>query len=253
VRTELQTIVLAVAVTGLASGCLASKKFVRSEVSTSADALNARIDSANGEIKETRDAVNVVNQRVTAVDQRVTGVDQKVAGVDGKVSDLDTRTTQGMTTLKTEVSGVNSKTDANAKDVASLDARFKNRNNLSVSVEKTIEFAFDSAALSPSQNAALDEVAQVIMQNPDAIVVLQGRTDSTGNPEYNVLLGDRRVEAVRRYLAVNKEVPVYRIEQISFGAERPLAPNDSKDGRQKNRSVTLLVLVPSTDTRTVAR
>jgi outer membrane protein OmpA-like peptidoglycan-associated protein len=125
---------------------------------------------------------------------------------------------------------------------------------MTVSVQKSIEFGFDSASLPKDQNPALDEVADLIMRNPDAIVVLEGRTDATGNAEYNIRLGERRVEAVKRYLAVTKEVPVYRIEEISFGAERPVAPNDSRDGRQKNRSVTLMVLVPSSgDGRTAAR
>jgi outer membrane protein OmpA-like peptidoglycan-associated protein len=242
-----------VAAANIASGCVATRKFVRNEVQTSADAVNARADAKfetmGGEIKETRDSVNAVNQRVSAVDQRVTGVDQRVTGVDGKVADLDSRTTQGMTTLKTDISSVNSKTDGAVRDLATLDLRFQNRNNLTVAVQKSIEFRFDSAALPTDQNTILDEVAELVMDTPDAIVVLEGRTDSTGNADYNVRLGERRVDAVRRYLAVEKAVPIYRIEEISFGADRPIAPNDSKDGRQKNRSVTLMVLVPAMDAR----
>jgi outer membrane protein OmpA-like peptidoglycan-associated protein len=245
VKKQLQIIVLAVSAAILASGCMATRKFVRNEVQTSSDQLSGRMDTLNGEIKETKDSVDAVNQKVAAVDQRVTGVDQRVAGVDGKVTDLDTRTTQSVNGLKTDLGGVSSKTEAVAKDVATLDARFQNRNNLTVSVQKTIEFGFDSAALPDEQNAALDEVAEAVMNNPDAIVVLEGRTDSIGSADYNIRLGERRVEAVRRYLAVEKEVPVYRIEQISFGADRPLVANDSRENRQKNRSVTLMVLVPA--------
>jgi outer membrane protein OmpA-like peptidoglycan-associated protein len=86
------------------------------------------------------------------------------------------------------------------------------------------------------------------MQNPDAIVVLEGRTDSRGDKDYNVKLGERRIEAVRRYLAVEKSVPVYKIHEISLGADKPIAPNDSRDGREKNRAVTMTILVPPTMT-----
>jgi outer membrane protein OmpA-like peptidoglycan-associated protein len=85
------------------------------------------------------------------------------------------------------------------------------------------------------------------MQNPDAIVVLEGRTDSVGSKDYNVKLGERRIEAVRRYLAVEKGVPVYRIHDISFGAEKPVAENKTRDGREKNRAVTMTILVPKTE------
>jgi outer membrane protein OmpA-like peptidoglycan-associated protein len=231
---------LITATTGLSSGCIASRKFVRNEVKTSSDALNGRIDTTDGEIKETRDHVDRVDQRVTDVDGRVTGVD-------GRVTALDSRTTEGMNSLKGDVNAVDTKADRTNNDLAGLDQRFQNRNNFSVAAEQSVPFKFDSAKLDPDDMAALDEIAGVLMQNPDAIIVLEGHTDATGDHEYNVKLGERRVDAVRRYLAVEKNVPVYRIHEISFGAARPIAPNSSRDGREKNRTVTMTVLVPSTE------
>ena len=222
---------LIAATAGLSSGCIASRKFVRNEVKTSSDTLNTRIDTTDGEIKETRDQVDRVNQRVT--------------GVDGRVTDLDSRTAAGMTALKGDVSAVDAKAQHASTEVAGLDQKFQNRNNFSVTAEKSIPFKFDSAKLDPGFAADLDEIAEMVTQNPDAIIVLQGHTDATGDREYNVKLGERRVEAVRRYLAVEKNVPVYKIHEISFGAARPIASNDSRDGREKNRSVTMSVLVPN--------
>jgi outer membrane protein OmpA-like peptidoglycan-associated protein len=241
---KLQIVALVVALGGLASGCVASRKFVRNEVKTSSDQLSGQIDKTNGEVKETKDAVDQVNTKVAGVDQRVSGVDQKVNGVDSKVSDLDSRTTQGINSLKTDVSGVSSKVDQTNSSVASLDKKFQNRNNLQMSSQKSVMFKFDSADLKSVDKSPLDEIATVVSQNPDAIIVLEGHTDNVGNAEYNMKLGERRVDAVRRYLAIEKNVPVYKIEQVSFGAEKPLAPNNSKDGREQNRSVSIMVLVP---------
>jgi outer membrane protein OmpA-like peptidoglycan-associated protein len=242
---KFQTVVLIAALAGLSSGCLASRKFVRNEVKTTSDALSADIDKTNSEVKETKDSVDQVNTRVAGVDQRVTGVDQKVAGVDGKVADLDNRTTQGLNTLKNDVNTVSSKADEAANSVSSLDKQFQNRNNFQVAVQKSVTFKFDSADLAKADKSPLDEVASALQANPHAIIVLEGHTDNTGNAEYNVKLGERRVDAVRRYLAVEKNVPVYKIEEISFGADRPIAPNNTKDGREQNRAVNIMVLVPS--------
>jgi outer membrane protein OmpA-like peptidoglycan-associated protein len=249
---KLQTVVLITALAGLSSGCLASRKYVRNEVKTTSDALAADIDRTNSEVKETKDSVDQVNtrvagvdQRVTGVDQRVTGVDQKVAGVDGKVADLDNRTTQGLSTLKNDVNSVSSRAAEAADSVASLDKQFQNRNNYQVAVQKAVTFRFDSADLAKADKSPLDEVANALQENPHAIIVLEGHTDNTGNAEYNIKLGERRVEAVRRYPAVEKDVPVYKIEQISFGSDRPLAPNNTRDGREQNRAVNITVLVPS--------
>jgi outer membrane protein OmpA-like peptidoglycan-associated protein len=233
---------------------MATRKFVRNEVKTSHDNLSAQIDATNAQVKETQDAVNQVNTRVTGVDQRVTTVDGRVTTVNGKVDDLDTRTNQSVSGLKTdvgnvrtEVGAVNTKAETTSRDLASLDQKFQKRNNYAVSSQKAILFRFDSATLSDDSKAPLDEIAVAVMENPDAILLLEGHTDATGNSDYNIKLGERRIEAVRRYLAVDKGVPVYKIEQISFGSAKPIAPNDSKAGREQNRAVTLSILVPSID------
>jgi outer membrane protein OmpA-like peptidoglycan-associated protein len=250
---------MTVILTGISSGCIASRKYVRNEVKTSSDALSAQIDATNGQLKETQDSVNQVNQRVSAVDQRVSTVDQRVTGVNGRVDDLDGRTTQntqGVATLRTDVSNgfttVNTKTDATNRNLTALDEKFQKRNNYQIASTKTVLFKFDSAKLDKDNMTPLDEIAAAIMQNPDAILVLEGHTDSTGDKDYNIRLGERRVEAVKRYLAVDKGVPVYRIEEISFGSEKPLGPNDSKQNREQNRAVTLSILTPSTSANSTA-
>jgi len=231
------------------SGC-ATKKYVRNSVKTSADTLSARIETNEGQIKEARDDA----------DKKVAAVDSRVTGVDTKVSQLDTKTTQQFGAVKNDVQNVDQKAaQANTTaeravtNVASLDQKFQNRNHFNVTGEKSVQFKFNSATLDMQYTEMLDEIATALMQNPDAIVVLEGRTDSVGDKDYNVKLGERRVEAVRRYLAVEKGVPVYRIHDISFGAEKPIAENKTKDGREKNRAVTLTVLVPKTDGSVASR
>ena len=252
-KTSLITLLLTTTIC-FSSGCVATRKFTRNEVKTSSDTLNARIDSTNGELKETRDNVDRVNQRVTTVDGRVTTVDGRVTTVDSRVSALDTKTTEGMTSLKGELKGdvnaLNTKADRTNGELSNLDEKFQNRNNFKVATEKSVPFKFDSANLDKAYTADLDEVAAVLMKNPDSLIVLEGHTDASGDHEYNVKLGERRVDAVRRYLAVEKNIPVFKIHMISFGAARPVADNKSKDGRVKNRSVTISVLVPAMEQST---
>jgi len=238
----------------VATGGCATKNFVRTSVKTSSDALTARIETNEGELKETRDTFD---KKVTAVDNRVTSVQ---TAMDGKVTALDTKTTEGFNSVKTDVRNVDQRAseartaaDRAGEAVNSLGTKFQNRNAFSVAEEKTIQFKFDSARLEKDFTADLDQIAASVSQNPDAIVVLEGRTDSTGNKDYNVKLGERRIEAVRRYLAVDKGVPVYKIHDISFGAEKPIAENKTKDGREKNRAVTMTVLIPKLDGAVASR
>jgi outer membrane protein OmpA-like peptidoglycan-associated protein len=229
----------------LSSSCIASRKFVRNEVKTSSDALSTRIDANEGDIKEAHDGIARVDQRVTGVDDRLTRVStetgQRLDGLKGDVSAVDQR-------VATVDQNARAATERVGGSVNALDQKFQNRNNYSVANEKAITFRFDSATLDAAQQPLLDEIAQVLTQNPNALVVLEGRTDSSGDQEYNVRLGERRVEAVRRYLAVDKGVPVYKIHQISFGAAQPIAPNDSREGREKNRAVSITLLIPRDQT-----
>ena len=236
---KLFVLLLVSATITVTSGC-ATKKYVRNTVKTSSDTLTARIEGNEGEIKEVRDNVDKV--------------DQKVSGVDTKVSDLDSRTSEQFNTVRTDVQSADQKAskaqgsaDRVAGNVTTLDQKFQNRNNFNVTDEKSVQFKFNSATLDQQYMDVLDEIANALMQKPDSIVVLEGRTDNSGAKDYNVKLGERRIEAVRRYLAVEKGVPVYRIHDISFGAEKPVAENKTKEGREKNRAVTMTILAPKTE------
>jgi len=235
------------------SGC-ATKKFVRTTVQTSSDALSARIDTTEGEIKEVRDDLD---KKVTAVD---TKYDQRVNALDAKTTEGFTKVNGDVNTVKGQVTAVDTKAgqaqtaaDRAGSNVTALDQRFQNRNQYDTNSEKTIQFKFDSARIDKTYTSVLDEVAAALTQSANAILVLEGRTDSTGDKDYNVRLGERRIEAVRHYLAVEKGVPVYKIHEVSFGAEKPVAENKTKDGREKNRAVTLTVMTPKSDSSVASR
>jgi outer membrane protein OmpA-like peptidoglycan-associated protein len=240
-------------VVGVNSACVASRKFVRNEVKTSTDSLGARIDARidtnEGDIKEVRDGVAAVDGKVGRLDARTTEQGQRLDGLNGEVRTLD----RNLQMADQKASSAQNAADEVAGEVTLLDQKFQSRNQYVIASEKSVFFKFNSAQLDTAFRADLDEIAEALKQNADALIVLEGRTDSTGQDEYNVRLGERRSEAVKRYLVVDKGVPVYRLHQISFGAARPVADNSSRQGREKNRVVTVLVLVPRTAPTTASR
>jgi outer membrane protein OmpA-like peptidoglycan-associated protein len=221
----------------VANGCVPSKKFVRTEVKDSSDTLNTRIDKTDGEVGEVKDGVN-------RVDGKVNAVDGKVGALDGRVSQLDSKTNERFAGVKDDINSVDRKTATAQSNISMLDQKFQNRNQYSVASEKAILFRFDSAKLDSKFETDLEQVGTLLQQNADAIVVLEGRTDSKGDSDYNVKLGERRIDSVRRYLAIQLGIPVYKIHQISYGAAKPVAENNSREGREKNRAVVVTILVP---------
>lgn len=108
--------------------------------------------------------------------------------------------------------------------------------------DDSMKFPVNGSELSPEAQARLDAfVEKLKTENKNVYVEVQGHTDATGAKDYNYKLGEERAEAVRRYLN-QKGVALNRIGTISYGPDSPAADNSSRDGRQQNRRVVLIVL-----------
>ncbi len=108
--------------------------------------------------------------------------------------------------------------------------------------DDSVKFPLDRASLSPeAQTRLMDMVQKLKADNHNVYVEIQGHTDSTGAKDYNVRLGEDRAEAVRRFMN-QQGVALNRMSTISYGADEPVAPNNTRAGRAQNRRVVLVVL-----------
>lgn len=99
-----------------------------------------------------------------------------------------------------------------------------------------VNFASGSATLTQNSMTILDMVFRTLNENPELEVEIRGYTDNTGNYEKNVQLSQHRADSVKQYL-VSKGINALRISTKGFGPADPIAPNDTKDGRAKNRRI----------------
>ncbi|MBW2383994.1 MAG: OmpA family protein [Deltaproteobacteria bacterium] len=102
-------------------------------------------------------------------------------------------------------------------------------------------FDHDQATIRPQHEATLEAVVRVLAANPGVRVRLDGHTDATGAAAYNFDLGKRRAEALAVWL-IDHGIDALRLEVHSFGPGRPVAPNDTQQGRRKNRRVELSII-----------
>jgi OOP family OmpA-OmpF porin len=101
-----------------------------------------------------------------------------------------------------------------------------------------VEFEVDSDALTGVSSVVLDAAAEGLQKCPNVPVRVEGHTDAVGADAYNQSLGMRRAQSVRRYL-VGAGIGAGRITARSFGESRPIAPNETEEGRALNRRVEL--------------
>jgi OOP family OmpA-OmpF porin len=101
-----------------------------------------------------------------------------------------------------------------------------------------IEFETNKAEIRPAFEPELESVVTVLKDNPTVRIQVQGHTDSVGNAEYNRVLSERRAKAVMEYL-IQEGIDRKRLSAIGLGEARPIASNDSAEGRERNRRVEL--------------
>ncbi len=106
---------------------------------------------------------------------------------------------------------------------------------------KGVHFDFDRATLKPEAAAILDQAAALLADHERVMVEVAGHTDSVGSDSYNQGLSERRANTVRDYL-MGKGISASRLTAAGYGEARPVATNDTKDGRHENRRVELVVL-----------
>jgi len=100
-----------------------------------------------------------------------------------------------------------------------------------------IVFASGSSQIKPESKVTLDKVAKTLLENPEIEVEIQGHTDNVGKHDANVRLSQARAESVAKYL-VGKGIAAARMTTKGIGPDRPVASNDTNEGRQLNRRIT---------------
>jgi len=221
--------VLALAVS-VAPAC-ATKKFVRTEVGN----VNAKVDTLSSSLEQTQERTRLNEEKIGVVDQKA-----EAAG----------RSAQDARSAADAAAGaaqkVNGRVDQVVTEVAATNKAVAEGRKLLFEVtlnEQQGNFTSGKAGLPDVAKARLDEVVSQLKSDPrNVFIEIEGHTDNTGAAELNQRLGLERAEAVKRYLYEQHQVPLHKMNVISYGEDKPVAPNNNRDGRAQNRRVVVKVL-----------
>jgi len=216
-------LVLSVAIlaAGSTTAC-ATKGYVRNRVGD----VNDKVESVSKSLEETQERTRKNEAAIVDANQRIVQVDQKAAAANEAAASARTAADSAAT-------------KASAVEVATK--RIVYEVTLS---EDQGNFKLGQSTLPAEAKARIDEVVKQLKANPNgAYVEVEGYTDNRGDKAYNEKLGLERAESVKRYLYQEHQIPLHRISVISYGSDKPVAPNTTKAGRAQNRRVVIRVLV----------
>jgi outer membrane protein OmpA-like peptidoglycan-associated protein len=106
-----------------------------------------------------------------------------------------------------------------------------------------IKFASGRSAIDASNAALMEKVKRALALFGESAIVVEGHTDSNGSDSTNLILSQDRADAVKQYLVKNFAVDAEKISSIGYGEARPVATNETADGRSRNRRIDLVVQV----------
>jgi outer membrane protein OmpA-like peptidoglycan-associated protein len=218
-RALIALTVSALAITGT-SAC-ATKKFVNNRVGE----VDSKVTTLSGDLEKSQQRIGEVDAKAGAAGDAARAADARAAAA-GEAAGA----------ARSAAEAVGGKVDA-------LD---KNGRRLVYEVvlsEAKGGFKFGKVDLPDDAKAALDKVITDLQADPKAVYFeIEGHTDSVGNPRYNEQLGMKRAEAVKRYLYETHQVPLHKINVISYGEEKPVSDNKTREGRAENRRIVVRML-----------
>jgi outer membrane protein OmpA-like peptidoglycan-associated protein len=221
--SAMRKVLLVVPLAMLAAGstACATKKFVRGEVGQ----VNTKVQGLSTQLEETQERTKKNEGKIGEVDQKATAAGQSAQAAQSAAD-----------SAKSDAA----KADARA---AAVETATKKLIYEVVLNEDEGNFKFGKTTLPDEAKAKIDEMVAGLKADPKNVFIeIEGHTDNVGSKTYNETLGLERAEAVKRYLYEAHQVPLHKINVISYGEDKPVAPNNKRDGRAQTRRVVIKVL-----------
>jgi peptidoglycan-associated lipoprotein len=218
--------IVALAIGG--SAACATKKYVR----TSVGDVNDKVDSLGRSVEATQERTRQNEGRISDVDQKAQAAAQAASAANDAA---------GQASNAANLAG--SRADAAAGKADAVDKASRRLVYEVVLNDAEGNFKFGKSDLPEETKAKLDSMIQQLQSDPKGVYIeIEGHTDNVGPKEVNDKIGLDRAEAVKRYLYEQHQIPLFKMNVISYGQDKPVAPNNTKDGRAQNRRVVIRIL-----------
>ena len=180
------------------------------------------------ELQDRNDQIAALNAEMEKLEARLGGVSQERIALQRRV-DAQER-------LRSNVARIESSFNADEARV------YRQGDDVVISL-LGIRFASGRSNIDSANTALMNKVREALNLFPEASMVVEGHTDSNGSDSANLILSQDRADAVRQYLITNFGINPERVSSIGYGEARPVATNETAEGRARNRRIDLIIHV----------
>src|SRR6202171_1719950 len=208
----------------LLGGC-ATKKYVAKQT----DPITAKVAEVEKQAQNTQKQLEGDEPKISAAAEKADSADARAGDALGRADAASKKTDQV-------------KSDLTNQFHSELNERIANIDDYKPAGDVVVLFKFNSAKLTDEAKQQLDQIGSgKVGSMKRYFVAIEGFTDKTGTPEYNLERSRRRAEAVQTYLVAQHNIPVYRIQIVGLGKDKPVDEGKGRAAREKNRRVEITV------------
>src|SRR5579864_1954035 len=204
----------------LLGGC-ATKKYVAQQT----DPINAKVNEVDKQAQNTQKQLEGDEPKISAAAEKADSADARAGDALGRADAASKKTDQV-------------KSDLTNQFHSELNERIANIDDYKPAGDVVVLFKFNSAKLTDEAKQQLDQIGgDKVGSMKRYFVAIEGFTDKIGPSDYNLELSRKRAEAVQTYLVAQHNIPVYRIQIVGLGKDKPVNDEKTRDDREKNRRV----------------
>jgi len=226
--------VLLASVVGGSAAC-ATKGYVNNrvkEVNTKVESLSTSVEETQDRTRRNEGAISEVGQKAQAAQGSADAARQAAGAADAAAKNADSKAL-----------AAGQRADEVGTKADDLDRASKRLVFTVVLTDDEGKFSFGKTSLPDEAKSKIDQLVTELKNDPKgAYFEIEGHTDGIGPKQVNERIGLERAEAVKKYLFEQHQIPLHKMNVISYGMEKPVASNKTKDGRAQNRRVVIRVL-----------
>lgn len=187
-----------------------------------------------------------IGEIATQIAQSLTQNTELTAKLEDRQAQLDTLIQE--TASMERLSKLVARQERQKARLAKVDALFSDREAIVLRQKDSIilrmiglNFDFGSASLNPEHEVLLGNLRHAMNEFPESNIVVEGHTDSFGSDTNNLVLSQKRADALQQYLLDNTPISPANLTALGYGESRPVANNETEEGRKRNRRIDVVI------------